>query len=71
MKPEFISQRRTGLQQFLSDICDDMEIAMTSAVGDFISRDSIISLIDEKEFKRKQLENYQKQQALLMQESDH
>lgn len=62
MNPEFVEQRRKGLQQYIQDICKDEELVNSKAFGDFISRDSIVTLIDEKAFKKQQREKYLAQQ---------
>jgi len=62
MESELIEERRIGLQQFLMDICGDANLASSHHFGEFIAKDSIITLIDAESFKRQQQEKYRKQQ---------
>jgi hypothetical protein len=68
MSSEFVEERKRMLDVFLKTIATDSELIASPIVGDFIAKDSVVTLIDEKAFKQQQINRYKEQQQLLQQQ---
>jgi len=61
MESDLIEERKLGLQIFLANICAEPNLASSHHFGEFIAKDSIVTLIDKQAFKKQQLEKYERQ----------
>lgn len=62
MDLQFVDTRRAALESFLREVMTNYsDIALCDAFADFVSRDSIKTLIDTPTFKKRQREKFEKE----------